>query len=80
MTVFSVLRRIGRQVGLPAAVAALLVGCGGGTSQIQAFKPSRLIIFGDEEASRRTGFEELPITATATSSSLLNEYVVLPSR
>lgn len=30
------------------ATVALLVSCGGGTSQIQAFVPSRLIAFGDE--------------------------------
>ena len=31
-----------------AASAALLVACGGGTSQVQAFKPDRLLVFGDE--------------------------------
>jgi hypothetical protein len=30
------------------AVIALLVSCGGGTSQIQAFAPTRVIAFGDE--------------------------------
>lgn len=35
--------------GLLAGIAAVLVGaCGGGTSQYEAFKPKRLLAFGDE--------------------------------
>ena len=30
--------------------AALLLGCGGGTSQVVAFKPARLLVFGDESS------------------------------
>ncbi len=34
--------------GLTLWVALGLAGCGGGTSQVVAFKPARLIVFGDE--------------------------------
>ena len=58
MSVMSRIGRIGRRLAAPAAlligaVAALGAGlsaCGGGTSQIQAFKPARLIVFGDEDS------------------------------
>ena len=32
------------------AAAVLLASCGGGTSQVEAFKPNRLIVFGDESS------------------------------
>jgi outer membrane lipase/esterase len=34
-----------------AFVLALLTACGGGTSQIQAFAPSRIVVFGDEHSA-----------------------------
>lgn len=39
-----------RRVGLPLALAATaaLAACGGGTSQVRAFTPSRVLVFGDE--------------------------------
>ena len=55
MTVFCESRRPGRRwlaLSLAAlvtsAVTAGLTSCGGGTSQIQAFRPTRLIVLGDE--------------------------------
>ena len=36
---------------LLASAAVLLAACGGGTSQIQAFEPPRLTVFGDESSS-----------------------------
>lgn len=43
------LRRLGAFVLAPLALsAALLAGCGGGTSQVEPFRPSRLIVLGDE--------------------------------
>lgn len=35
-------------LGVLAAAAALLAGCGGGTSQVQSFKPDRVVVLGDE--------------------------------
>jgi hypothetical protein len=51
MTLFRDLRRVGALVLAPAVIAAaLLAACGGGTEQVQAFKPARLIVFGDENS------------------------------
>lgn len=49
MTFFRTLHRRGLRVLAPlAAAAALLTACGGGTSQVQAFLPARLLVVGDE--------------------------------
>lgn len=51
MTFLSDLRRLGARVLAPAALAAaLLAACGGSTSQVEAFKPDRLIVLGDENS------------------------------
>lgn len=49
MTLLRDLRRFGVRVLAPVAVAtAMLVACGGGTSQVTAFVPDRLLVVGDE--------------------------------
>ena len=51
MTFSSELRRLGARVLAPVALAAaLLSACGGGTAQVEAFKPDRLIVLGDENS------------------------------
>lgn len=51
MTFSSELCRLGARVLAPVALAAaLLTACGGGTEQVQAFKPDRLIVLGDENS------------------------------
>lgn len=42
------LRRRGRALWMPVVAVALLAACGGGTNQVKAFQPNRLIAFGDE--------------------------------
>jgi phospholipase/lecithinase/hemolysin len=37
-----------RLLASTTVAAALLAGCGGGTSQVDSFKPERLLVFGDE--------------------------------
>ena len=49
MTFLRTLSRRGARVLAPVvAAAALLSACGGGTSQVQAFQPARLLVLGDE--------------------------------
>ncbi|MBI5259636.1 MAG: esterase [Burkholderiales bacterium] len=50
MTLLTVLRRFGGLTGVTLAlgIAALLPACGGGTSQVEPFKPGRVIVLGDE--------------------------------
>ena len=51
MTFLSELRRLGARVLAPAALAAsLLAACGGGTEQVTAFQPDRLLVLGDENS------------------------------
>ena len=52
MTVLRVLRRrMLRALAPVAVVAAALTACGGGTSQIEKFKPTRLVVLGDEASA-----------------------------
>lgn len=53
MTFLRELRRQGRRAWAPVALAAAVMGvvaCGGGTSQVQSFKPDRVIVLGDESS------------------------------
>ena len=52
MTVLNDVRRQGWLAGISMAVAAagLMAACGGGTSQVEPFKPGRVIAFGDESS------------------------------
>ena len=52
MTVLRDLRRLTLGVLAPVALAAaVLSACGGGTSQIEKFKPSRVVVLGDEASA-----------------------------
>jgi outer membrane lipase/esterase len=49
MTLVREWRRFGARVLAPVMLCGvLLAACGGGTEQVQTFRPSRLIVFGDE--------------------------------
>ncbi len=52
--------------------AALLSSCGGGTSQIQAFVPSRLIAFGDESSVITPAGHKYTINAFGPDASTLD--------
>ena len=43
--------RLGRCLATMAAAAAMLAGCGGGTSQIEPFAPNRIVVFGDDHSA-----------------------------
>ena len=86
MTLIRDLRRLGSGALLPVLVsAALLAACGGGTEQVKSFKPSRLIVFGDESS-----MIEVAVDATGVhdgfkyginnrSASTSNKCLALPS-
>lgn len=63
MSFFRPLCRFGLRVLAPlAAATTLLVACGGGTSQVQTFVPTRLLVLGDETGAlvddgNRDGFK-----------------------
>lgn len=54
MTCLREMHRLGRRALAPLSLLALaagaLVGCGGGTSQVEAFVPARVVILGDESS------------------------------
>ena len=86
MTFSSELCRLGARVLAPLALAAaLLTACGGGTEQVQAFKPDRLIVLGDENSmiedfvdavGRHDGFK---YTVNDRSSTTSGKCLALPN-
>lgn len=57
---------------LAATLLALLGGCGGGTSQIDPFKPQRIISFGDEVSTIRSDGRKYTINGLATDNTTLD--------
>lgn len=53
-----------------ACLLALLAGCGGGTSQVQAFIPDRIVVFGDEHSSFTADGRKYSINALAADGSI----------
>lgn len=53
------------------AVAAVVAGCGGGGSQIEAFKPNRIISFGDEASLITSEGKKYSINAVDTNTGLI---------
>lgn len=52
------------------AAAAVLGACGGGTSQLETFKPDRVIAFGDEHSLFATGARKYSINALKTDGTV----------
>ncbi len=77
-------RPLARLLTALAASAALLVACGGGTSQVQSFHPDRLIVFGDETSvivddGNADGFKYTINDRTAVPSSTVARCQSLPT-
>jgi outer membrane lipase/esterase len=53
-----------------AATAALLAACGGGTSQLEIFKPDRVIAFGDEHSLLTPTGRKYSVNALKTDGTL----------
>jgi hypothetical protein len=53
-----------------AASAALLAACGGGTSQLEIFKPDRVIAFGDEHSLLTPAGRKYSVNALKTDGTL----------
>lgn len=51
-------------------LATLLAACGGGTSQVQAFVPDRILVFGDEHSSFTADGRKYSINALKTDGSI----------
>jgi hypothetical protein len=64
MNLIPLSRRHGwRIAGVLALVGTLLTACGGGTSVVNAFHPSRLVVFGDENSAMSTDGHHYSINA-----------------
>ena len=57
---------------LLAGAPVLLASCGGGTSQIQAFQPPRLVAFGDEASALGTNGRKYAVNALAADGQALD--------
>jgi hypothetical protein len=55
-----------------AGAAALLAACGGGTSQVESFKPDRVIAFGDEHSALTATGRKYSINALKATDSTLD--------
>lgn len=53
-----------------AATTALLVACGGGTAQLEAFIPDRVMVFGDEHSAFTATGRKYSINAVATTGAI----------
>ncbi len=77
---FSPLRRL-RAALAGVALLALMVACGGGTSQFESFQPGRLLAFGDESSAlNSTGrkYSVNGISATDTTGTVI-DCAILPN-
>ena len=71
MTFPSWASRLTAPLAVAAVSSALLAGCGGGTSQVDQFKPTRLLSFGDEMNLLTVDGKKYSVNALDASDALL---------
>lgn len=66
----NLLSRTAALLGALVATAVLFTACGGGTSQVEAFKPDRVIAFGDEHSVLTTTGRKYSVNGLKTDGTL----------
>jgi outer membrane lipase/esterase len=65
------MKSLKRHLAILLGATALLSACGGGSSQIDPFKPTRLLAFGDETSALRSDGSKYTINATDTTTGAI---------
>ncbi len=66
------MKSLKRHLAILLGATAMLAACGGGSSQIDPFRPTRLIAFGDETSALRSDGSKYTINATDTTTGAIN--------
>lgn len=65
------MKSLKRHLAILLGATAMLAACGGGSSQIDPFRPSRLIAFGDETSALRSDGSKYTVNATDTTTGAI---------
>lgn len=66
------MKSLKRHLAILLGATAMLAACGGGSSQIDPFRPTRLIAFGDETSALRSDGSKYTINATDTTTGAIS--------